>query len=66
MNWLTWHNPKSGNRTTRAHLVSSFVASRTECGWSVGTLTAPAGRAIPRCQACEKAAGEIKKKGRYP
>jgi hypothetical protein len=52
MNWITWYNIHSGNRSTRAHLVSNFLAGRTKCGWSISTLTAPAPRKIPRCKGC--------------
>ena len=63
MNWLTWYNIKSGNRTTRAHLASSFLAGRTECGWPISTLTAPAPRDLPRCQACLAAVEATRKNG---
>lgn len=53
--WVTWYNIKSGTRTTRAHIVSSFLAGRTACGWLISTLTSTAPRTIPRCRACVQA-----------
>ena len=52
MNWLTWYNPKSGNRTTTAHAAENMRANRTFCGWTMPTLTAPAPRKLRRCQVC--------------
>lgn len=66
MNWITWYNIHSGNRTTRAHLVDNFHASRTACGWTISTLTAPAPRKTLRCKGCVAARVESanrKKKG---
>jgi len=60
MNWLTWYNIHSGNRTTRAHLAQSFSATRTLCGWSISTLTSPAPRALPRCKGCLEAKAKLK------
>lgn len=55
MNWITWYNIRSGNRTTRSHLAQGFYAGRTLCGASASTLTAPAPRSLPKCRICREA-----------
>lgn len=57
MNWLVWDNPRSGNRTTKAHLADSFTSGvRTYCGAVIGDGNMPASSRIPRCQLCQFAA----------
>jgi len=56
--WICWHNQRSGNRTTRAHVASNFLQGRTLCGWTIGDLVAPARMEMPRCQACAKEVNE--------
>ena len=53
--WVTWFNIHSGNRTTRAHLVSKFLIGRTKCGWTISTLVSPAPKKLPRCRGCQVA-----------
>lgn len=50
--WITWFNIHSGNRTTRAHIASTYLAGRTKCGWTISTLVSPAPRALLRCKGC--------------
>ena len=56
--WVTWYSLKSGNKTTRAHLVEATMGQRTECGWPIPALhnvVNEAGPQTPKCRSCLKA-----------
>lgn len=63
--WVTWYNLNSGNQTTRAHAVSTFLEGRTECGWPIPAISNPARTKDQRCQACLKAVNNKQEEKRW-